>query len=254
MSFNAFAADRAARFRQPAAQAALAPNRFSAATGGNMVLAELGEVAAGQIKRQSRQTRFAARAWLQGAEAPSGAVLFPDSGLIAIQAPGAEGALSEVGTVGADGALGLLEALSGAPSPFTHFTLTPTAAWVTPGVVVQRLFRSDAAVADVLWRHLALAQTRARNDIACASHHRGLERLADRLLAYRQEVGDRLPVRQDDLAHALGMTRTSVTALLTTLANSGLIRTGRGWIQIIAAPRLADIACGCRQAHARDEA
>jgi CRP-like cAMP-binding protein len=179
----------------------------------------------------------------------SDVVLFPESGLIAIQCLGVDGALSEVGTVGTDGAVGLFDALSGAPDPFTHFTLSPTTVWITPAEVVERVFRDDPAAAKALWRYLAQTQTWARQDIACATRHRGLERLADRLLAYSRELGARLPVTQDDLAQALGMTRTSITALVTTLSNAGLTRTGRGWIEILAADRLADLACGCRRAH-----
>jgi CRP/FNR family cyclic AMP-dependent transcriptional regulator len=247
MSSLAFVAEGAARFRQPVATGIATRQTSGSATRGNAILAELGEAAATQIRQQSRQVRFAARTSLQPPDLRPDVVLFPDSGLIAIQVLGSDGAVSEVGTVGAEAAVGLLEALSGAPCPFTHFTLAPTAGWLTPADVVRKAFQADERAADVMWQNVAQVQTRTRNDIACATRHRGLERLADRLLAYRQQLGERLPVTQDDLAQALGMTRTSVTGLVTTLSHAGLTRTGRGWIQIIDADRLGDVACGCRQ-------
>ena len=247
MSSIAFAADPKCRSSQALGIASPVASQQPVVSDRNAILMEMGEHAAAQIKQASRCLQIPPRTVIRPLEDRAQLVLFPEGGLIAIQMLRAGGAASEVGTVGAEGAIGVLEALADAPSPFGYFSLAPTTAWGATAEILRRTLEAEPEARQAVWGYLARSQTALRNDVACATRHRGLERLADRLLAYREGLGERLPVTQDDLAQALGLTRTSVTALMTSLSNTGLTQTGRGWIKILAPDRLAKLACGCRR-------
>ena len=85
----------------------------------------------------------------------------------------------------------------------------------------------------------------------CAARHGLRARLADYLLALQAAApGALLSVTQEELAAALGVYRTTVTALLGQFADEGLVATGRGRLSVRDPSRLGQAACGCQALHA----
>jgi CRP-like cAMP-binding protein len=213
----------------------------------NVLLTALGDEALSGLMVGSRRMAFGSRTTVRLPGEVQDLVLFPETGFLSIQSLGEDGVTSEVGLAAAGDAVGLLEAISGHASPFGCLAVLPTTAWAVPSAALRSLMFDNRAAARPLWRWLGTAQDAAHSGIACASRHRGRARLADRLLDYRRAAEvDRLRVTQEDLAGALGFTRTSVTALLTELAALKSIRCGRGWIEVLDPERLRGVACGCR--------
>lgn len=88
----------------------------------------------------------------------------------------------------------------------------------------------------------------ARRNLACAGLHPAERRLARWLL----EAADRLethilpiPMSQKDVAHRLGVGRTTVTLLSTNLQRAGAIRWGRSRVEILDRTSLETMACSC---------
>lgn len=212
----------------------------------NILLEVMGEAARTRLLEAAEMVRFVHRQAVSIPLGAKGLVLFPEFGLIAIQSTNPEATPSEVGAVGRDGAIGLLDALSGQVAPFRHLTLTAASAWGVASGVVREVVRTDPVAAAAAWRYVARIHDEARNELGCAMRHGGRARLADHLLsAWRAGGGAPVAGTQDEMAVALGMTRTTAHALLTEMSEQGLLITRRGRIEVQAPTGLAKIGCGC---------
>lgn len=89
-------------------------------------------------------------------------------------------------------------------------------------------------------------QTELRRTVACAAAHRLEGRLASWLVRCRERSGaEVLAIRQEELAEALGVQRTSVNAAAQSLQAAGALRTGRGRIAVPDEAALRRRACAC---------
>lgn len=80
----------------------------------------------------------------------------------------------------------------------------------------------------------------------CAARHRLDQRLPSLLLAWGERLGSpRLEATHLQLCRMLGAQRTTVTTLLRSLKEEGLVASGRGWIRILESSALARKGCGC---------
>lgn len=100
-----------------------------------------------------------------------------------------------------------------------------------------------------------LAET--RQYVACNALH-SLQSWLARLLVDIQDkarCGETLPMTQDALAQMLGVQRTSVALAVASLQKAGVIRRGRGALEIADRAGLEREACSCRDtlSFARDE-
>lgn len=97
-----------------------------------------------------------------------------------------------------------------------------------------------------LVRHAEVLFAQAQQSVACNVIHTLEARLARWLLRSRDLAGsDSLPLTQEFLSQMLGVRRTSVSLVATTLQQAGLIRYRRGHIQIMNSEGLQEIACEC---------
>jgi len=81
---------------------------------------------------------------------------------------------------------------------------------------------------------------------ACNAQHRLDERLARWLLTVHDRAdGDRFGLTQADIAGMLGVRRATVSEVGSELEGKGLIRRGRGWVQVLDRPALERASCGC---------
>ena len=81
---------------------------------------------------------------------------------------------------------------------------------------------------------------------ACNARHRLDERLARWLLTIHDRAdGNRFSLTQADIAGMLGVRRATVSEVGTELVDKGLIRRGRGWVEVTDRKALEAAACGC---------
>jgi len=81
---------------------------------------------------------------------------------------------------------------------------------------------------------------------ACNAQHRLDERLARWLLTIHDRAdGDRFGLTQADIAGMLGVRRATVSEVGAELEDKGLIRRGRGWVEVTDRAALEGASCGC---------
>ena len=81
---------------------------------------------------------------------------------------------------------------------------------------------------------------------ACNAQHRLDERLARWLLTIHDRAdADRFALTQADIAGMLGVRRATVSEVGSGLEDKGLIRRGRGWVEVLDRKALEAAACGC---------
>ena len=81
---------------------------------------------------------------------------------------------------------------------------------------------------------------------ACNAQHRLDERLARWLLTIHDRAeSDRFVLTQADIARMLGVRRATVSEVGTLLVDKGMIRRGRGWVEVTDRKALEAAACGC---------
>ena len=81
---------------------------------------------------------------------------------------------------------------------------------------------------------------------ACNAQHRLDERLARWLLTlHDRSEQHRIDLTQADIAGMLGVRRATVSEVGSVLEDKGLIRRGRGWVEILNRKALEGAACGC---------
>ena len=81
---------------------------------------------------------------------------------------------------------------------------------------------------------------------ACNAQHRLDERLARWLLTIHDRAdADRFALTQSDIAGMLGVRRATVSEVGSALEEKGMIRRGRGWVEVLDRKALEQASCGC---------
>lgn len=180
-------------------------------------------------------------------------VEFPLSGAVGLRASPQEDGLDAV-LIGRDGAVGVAEALAQSPQYAPAVVRQSGAALRMEAARLRDAAERVPELRRVLDAWSARLQDELRRTVVCAASHRLEGRLASWLLRCRERSGaEVLAIRQEELAEALGVQRTSVNAAAQMLQTSGAIRTGRGRIAVPDEAALRRRACACvdRQASPR---
>ena len=173
-------------------------------------------------------------------------VYFVERGLLVRVAMIEDGRSAGVGVIGAEGVAGATSALAHRPS-YHQVTghvqveaLRMEAARFVEAVNGSRELRTLVdAYADALVTSSELMAT-------CFAFHPLAARLSTTLLNAHDASGEgTMMATQELLASLFAVQRTSVTSLATSMERQGLIRTGRGVIELKDRPGLERLACGC---------
>jgi CRP-like cAMP-binding protein len=180
-------------------------------------------------------------------------VYFPHDGIISLLAVMQEGDAIETATVGNEGSVGSLCGLGPRRSPSRAVVQVAGRA----GRIAAERFRQAAgesrAIRDMIARNGEMLLIQAQQGTACNALHAVEARLSRWLL----QVHDRLDCNTIKLTHEflsqmLGVRRTTVTVIASTLQEAGLIRYHRGRIEIVDRAGLEARACECYEAIRRD--
>jgi CRP-like cAMP-binding protein len=199
------------------------------------------------------------RPHLRAAELPQGEVLFdigatihqvyfPHSGVVSIVVDLASGDTIESAMIGRESLVGASSGLNGQLSVCKAIVQIAGTASVLDSHRLRSLADGSIACRIALFRHEQLVLVQAQQSAACNASHTIQARLARWLLRCRDLQGsDELLLTQEFISQMMGVRRTSVSEVATTLQDAGLLRYRRGHIRIVDLDGLRETACECYQ-------
>ena len=187
---------------------------------------------------------------LQEIGTPVQTVWFPENSLICVASENPSGESVTGGMIGWNGVYGAFEAC-GSRMSFTRAHVQVTGAGHRIRADHYRdLFDHSVALRTAMHKHVEALLVEARHLVACASLHSVESRMCRVLLdaSERSHGGAVLSLTQETLAQILGVQRTTIAVTASALQKNGVIRTGRGNIELLDAKQVERCACSCRQA------
>jgi CRP-like cAMP-binding protein len=182
-------------------------------------------------------------------DAPVERVYFPNTAVLSVVTLMEDGRAVETDTVGHESAVGLLETLANTYAISRTFVQIPGGALYVPAALLRAQAEASPVVRTVLLRHAQANLAQAHQSVACNALHDVEQRLCRWLLAaHDRTASDVIQLTQQYLATMVGAQRTTVTQALQALAAAGLIRQGRGRIEVLNRRGLESRACECHLA------
>jgi CRP-like cAMP-binding protein len=174
-------------------------------------------------------------------------VYFPLTGVLTVGAETVDGEIVHVALLGKEGGLGVLEACGSRHAHAQGQVLVSGQAVRLPAAAYRALYAASARFRAVIHEYTETVLAEARLSIACNALHTVEMRLAKTLLLLADLTGSRVaPVTQELLSQMLGVQRTTVSAVMSSLHKRGLIVGRRGAVNILDLEALRGAACSCR--------
>ena len=171
---------------------------------------------------------------------------FPVDGVLSVITVMSDGSAVETATVGREGAVGLSSCLAPIWSHGRVIGQAPGAVFSAPNDVLRRLAAESGEVRGVIAGFMEATLAQAQQSVACNTLHGVEQRFCRWLLTCDDRVrGSRVELTQEFLAMMLGVQRTTVSQVASTLQAAGVIRYNRGRIDILDRPELERRACEC---------
>jgi CRP-like cAMP-binding protein len=173
-------------------------------------------------------------------------VWFPLNGVVSLMTVLSEDHMVETAAIGREGLVGVTcGPLNARASSRAIAQLDGSAACCPADVFSDALSRSEA-MREALSRFTESLFAQVQQTAACNAQHRLDERMARWLLTLHDRAdGDRVRLTQSDIAGMLGVRRATVSEVGSEIEGKGLIRRGRGWIEVLDRPGLEKASCGC---------
>ena len=176
-------------------------------------------------------------------------VYFPNTAVLSVVTLMEDGRAVESDTVGNESAVGILEALAPSRTISRIFTQISGDAVCIQAARLRAQFEAYPRLRSVLLRHAQANLAQAHQSVACNALHTVEQRLCRWLLASHDRTAtDVIRITQQYLATMVGVQRTTVTQALRELVGAGLIRQGRGQVQVLSRRGLETRACECHRA------
>lgn len=174
---------------------------------------------------------------------------FPSSAGLSVVAVMADGDEVECATVGYEGAVGLLPALSRAPSTNRTYVQLAGSGISIPADALRARAAESPVLLELLLRSAQTLIAQEEQSVACNALHAIEGRLARWLLICHDRLNiPVLPITQEYLGVMLGVQRTTVNGAAGALRAEGLIRYSRGQIEILDRDGLRKRSCECYSA------
>jgi len=197
------------------------------------------------------------RPQLERAKPPIGTILanpgdtiqrcyFPVKGMISLLSVTEQGETIEVAYVGHEGIAGLGAALNGQESLYQMLVQAETECFVADAEVVKELFETGPVFRAMLLRYVYALLKQMSQTCLCNHFHTIEARLCRWLTVMCERSGNnRLTLTQEFLSHMLGVQRTSIGMIASTMQTKGIIRYSRGKIDVKDLNRVRASACEC---------
>jgi len=172
---------------------------------------------------------------------------FPEGAVMSMIRILEDGSMIEVGVVGFEGVVGIHALAENAPQPYRVVVQHPGATLRMPIRRLREEFRRGGKFQEVLLGFSTNLLMQVAQTAACNRLHTLDQRLARWLLmmADRAASSDGLKLTQEFLSHMLGTRIAGVNEAVASLTESGLVKHGRGSIDIIDRHGLELAACEC---------
>jgi CRP-like cAMP-binding protein len=228
----------------------LLPNSLAADDQGprcrNLLLAALAPEAWERIAPHLHLMEMVSGDVLQESGAPVTHVYFVEEGLISQVTDAEDGSMVEVALTGNEGLAGVLACLGSLPALHRAMVQVPGSAYRLSVEVLADESRRNPEWHQLLLHYVYALFAQASRGVLCNRTHTLEERLSRWLLLVRDRIhSDTLPLRDEFIAHMLGVRRSSVTVGLGVLQQAGLIDNTRGDIVILNNEKLELTACPC---------
>lgn len=174
-------------------------------------------------------------------------VYFPNGGVFSVTNEMRDGALVEVATVGREGMLGIGVFLGDRSGAGRTFQQVPDGPFASMSV---GRFISESTMAgpfrDIVGLYAQANLLQIMQCTACNALHTVRQRCCRWLLQTQDRVGTReFLLKQEFLAIMLGVHRPTVTLVMRTLQDAGLITTRYGRIRVLRRRKLESASCEC---------
>ena len=154
----------------------------------------------------------------------------------------------EVASIGHEGAVGGIVSCGHAPAFGNAKVLVPGLALRVPMRAIDDAKARSAHLRNLFCRYSDFLLSQVMQSVACNTFHPIEQRAARWLLIAQDRAGSTIELTQESLAGLLGVQRTTVNAVVKTLADEGLISIRRGMIQIVDRAGLKKRSCECYDA------
>jgi CRP-like cAMP-binding protein len=221
------------------------PQRIAAARE-NGVLEALPPTVYAMLKQHLRLREFGQGRVLWNPGDRPAQLYFPQSGLISMRVPTAEGYGIETGSVGREGVAGIEHAFDGGAAVTVGIAQIGGIYTTIDSEIFSQAAQQNGAIFElasfsrqwVLWQAQLMA--------ACNAAHSAEARLCRWLLLVSDRTENSIiPVTQESIADALGLRRTTITLLTHSLETAGAIHNTRGKIRIRSRALLQNGGCSC---------
>ena len=212
----------------------------------NQLLASLSPEAADLVQTRLEPVELDAGALLYEAGTVLRHVHFPTTAVVSLISPLMDGACAEVAVVGREGVVGVCAFMGGGKALSSAVVQRPGLAWRMSARDISDLARDCEQVMQQLLRYTQALFTNMAQSSACNRHHALVPQLCRWLLQHLdRQSGSELSVTQERIAGMLGVRREGVTVAAIQLQRDGLIRYGRGRIQVLDRRGLEQHSCEC---------
>ena len=173
-------------------------------------------------------------------------VYFIESGVASLVVTMQNGKIAEVGTIGNEGVVGLPVVFGEDAATFGVYMLVPGIALRIPAHVLRQQLALSPTLRGVLLRYANTFFNQVAQSAACASMH-SLEMRCCRWLSSTRDrmPSDRFDLTQEFLATMLGVRRSSVSGVMSSLQKKRFVRYSRGRVTILDREAIRAAACEC---------
>lgn len=190
--------------------------------------------------------RFTQGQMLYDAGEEVGEVWFPLQGLVSLMTLLDEDRTVETAAIGREGLVGVTCGPLNARASSRAVAQSDGLAVCLDNALFAEALENSQAMRQALSRFTESLFAQVQQTAACNAQHRLDERLARWLLTIHDRSDDeRLNLTQSAIAGMLGVRRATVSEVGASLEGRGLIRRGRGWVEVLDRPALESAACGC---------
>jgi CRP-like cAMP-binding protein len=173
-------------------------------------------------------------------------VYFVEKGLVSLVTDDEDGSQIEVAVTGNDGLVGALSCLGHHPALHKAMVQIPGTAYRLPVQIFEDECERNPQWRQLMLHYVNLLLAQSSRSALCNRTHTVEERLSRWLLIVRDRTeNDRLALREELVAHMLGVRRSSVIVALSILQQAGLIDNTRRGIFILDNQKLECVACSC---------
>jgi CRP-like cAMP-binding protein len=183
---------------------------------------------------------------IQRAGEPCEFVIFPFAGMISSLVVMKDGEAIETASIGYDNAAGYNTVLSGRNTNNQLIVQLPLQSVRIAGAHFRNAYERSPTVRHMVHMGNQMLLEQTQQSAACHALHEAEPRLARWLLQCHDYAGqDTLDLTQDFVSEMIGVRRTTVSLLATTLQAEGLIKYRRGHVTIVNREGLERRCCEC---------